>query len=374
MLLAGAGLMVHSFARLTATRLGFDPKHLLTFRLDQPESASEAARQLFFPQVIERLAAIPGVESVCLANATPLSGTFDRSFMVVPSSGKDGGRVEALIGVHLASQDYLHTLRVPLVRGRWFTGQDRQGGRLVAVINETAARQYWPASDPVGQQIDLSPALSSDFSKVEVVGVIGDVKYGQMSEPIGSNVYLSYLQSGYPGYYLNLRTAGDPFAVAGAARAAVTARNPDVPVYDLMTMEQRIANSTSRTAFNALLLLAFALLALVLAAVGLYGVMAYSVAQRTREIGIRMALGAREADLLRLIVRQGMCLVLVGGMIGLFGALALTRLMRSLLFGVSPTDPLTFAVILVMLTGVALAACWLPARRAAKVDPMVALR
>ncbi|MGA2862875.1 MAG: ABC transporter permease [Verrucomicrobiota bacterium] len=374
MLLVGAGLMVHSFARLTTTRLGFDPKHLLTFRLDQPRGSSEEAKPLFFQQVMERMNAIPGVESVCLANAAPLSGTYDRSFMMVPPAGKEGGPVEAFIGVHLTSQEYLHTLRVPLARGRWFTDQDRKGTQLVAVINQTAARKYWPGRDPVGQQIDLSPALSSDFSSVEVVGVIGDVKYDQMATEMGADVYLSYLQSGYPGYYVNLRTAGDPLAVAAAVRLGVAAVNPEAPVYDLMTMERRIADSTSRIEFNALLLLAFGLAALVLAAVGLYGVVAYSVTQRTREIGIRIALGARAADVLRLVMTQGMCLVLAGGLIGLVGALALTRLMRSLLFGVSPTDPLTFAVILVMLTGVALLACWLPARRAARVDPMVALR
>jgi len=204
--------------------------------------------------------------------------------------------------------------------------------------------------------------------------VIGDVKYDTMAAEMGANVYLSYRQSGYPGYYVNLRTAGDPLAVVAAVRMAVAAVSAEAPVYDLMTMEQRIANSTSRTEFNTLLLLAFAALAVVLAAVGLYGVVAYSVTQHTREIGIRMALGARPADVLRLIVTQGMRLVLLGGLIGLVGALALTRLMRSLLFGVSPSDPLTFVVILVMLTGVALVACWLPARRAARVNPMVALR
>ena len=374
MLLVGAGLMVHSFARLTKTRIGFDPKHLLTFRLDQPRGSSDPAQQLFFQQVMERVGAIPGVESVCLANAAPLSSTFDRSFMVVQPAGKDGGRVEAFIGVHLTSREYLHTLRVPLVRGRWFTDQDRKGTPLVAVINETAARKYWPGMDPVGQYVDLSPALSSDFSRVEVVGVIGDVKYDQMAAEMGPNVYLSYLQSGYPGYYVNLRTAGDPLAVTDAVRTAVAAMSSEVPVYDLMTMEQRMANSISRTEFNALLLIAFGVLAMVLAAVGLYGVVAYSVTQRTREIGIRMALGARAADVLGLIVRQGMHLVLAGSLVGLAGALALTRLMRGLLFGVSATDPLTFAVIPVLLAGVAFLACYLPARRAAKVDPMVALR
>ncbi len=374
MLLVGAGLMVHSYARLTTTEIGFDPGHLLTFRLDQPRGGSDETKRLFFPQVLERVGAIPGVESACLANATPLSGTFDRSFMVVQPAGNGGGRVEAFIGVHLTSQEYLHTLRVPLVRGRWLTDQDRQGSPLVAVVNETAARKYWPGRDPVGQPIDLSPALGPDFPTAEVVGVIGDLKYDQMSAEMGAQVYLSYLQSGYPGYYVNLRTAGDPLAVAEAVRKTVAAVSSEVPVYDLMTMEQRIANSTSRTGFNTLLLAAFALLAALLAAVGLYGVVAYSVTQRTREIGIRIALGARTTDVLRLIVTQGMRLVLVGGLIGLAGALALTRLMRSLLFGIGPADPLTFAVIPALLAGVALLACWLPARRAARVDPVVALR
>jgi putative ABC transport system permease protein len=294
--------------------------------------------------------------------------------MIVPSAGKEGGRVEAFVGIHLASPEYLQTLRVPVVRGRWLTDQDRPGAPPVAVINENAARQYWPGVDPIGQKIDLSLALSPDFSKVEVVGVIGDVKYDQMSAEIGADVYLSYRQSGYPGYYVTLRTAGDPLAVVGAVRAAVAAVTSEVPVYDLMTMKQRIANSISRSQFNTLLLLAFAVLAVVLAAVGLYGVVAYSVSQRTREIGIRMALGAQTVDVLRLIVTQGMYLVVVGSIAGLAGALALARLMRSLLYEVSPTDPLAFVVVTLLLAAVTALACYLPARRAAKVDPMEALR
>jgi len=373
MLLSGAGLMVRSYARLTTTPIGFDPRHLLTFRLDQPRGLADPAKPLFFDQVLDRVRAIPEVQSACLANAVPLSATYDRSFMVVQSSGKSTERVEAFIGLQLASPDYLATLHIPLTRGRWLAEQDRQGTPLVAVINETACRKYWPGVDPIGQRIDLSPALSSDYSVVEVVGVIGDVKYDQMAADMGAQVYLSYRQSGYPGYYVSLRTAGDPFAVAGAARAAVRAVSSEVPVYDLMTMEQRIAHSTSRTEFNTLLLLSFAVLAVVLAAVGLYGVVAYSVSQRTREIGIRLALGARRTDVIRFILAQGMRLVLVGGVMGLAGALVLTRLMRSLLFEIGAGDPLSLVVVGLLLTLVALAACWLPARRAAKVDPAVAL-
>ena len=278
------------------------------------------------------------------------------------------------IGVHLASPEYLHTLHIPLVRGRWLADQDRQGTPLVTAINETAARKYWPGMDPVGKQVDLTPALGPGFSQVEIVGVIGDVKYDQMAAEIGPNVYLSYRQSGYPGYYFTLRTTGNPAALASAVVAAAASVSRDVPVYDLLTMEQRIANSISRSKFNTFLLMAFSVLALVLAAVGLYGVVAYSVTQRTREIGIRMALGARTGDVLRLIMKQGMLLVFAGGLVGLAGALGLTRFLRSLLFGVGPADPLTFTIIPVLLCGVALLACWLPARRAAKVDPIEALR
>lgn len=374
MLLAGAGLMLHSFARLTTTQLGFDPRHLLTFRVDEPRGSSNASSQLFFQQVLERVRAFPGVESACLANAAPLSSSFDRSFMMVRSSGKNAAPVEAFIGVHLAGPEYPQTLRVPIMRGRWLAEQDRQGAPVVVVVNEAAARKYWPGKDPVGQQVDLSPALGPDFPAAEVVGVIGDVKYDHMAAEMAPNVYLSYRQSGYSGYYFILRTAGDPLILAGAVRAAVAGVRSDVPVYDLLTMEQRIANSTSRNKFNTLLLLAFSVLALVLAAVGLYGVVAYSVTQRTREIGIRIALGAGTGDVLRLIVKQGMRLVLAGALVGLAGALALTRLLRSLLYGVSSADPLTFAIIPVLLAAVALLACWLPARRATKVDPVEALR
>jgi predicted permease len=278
------------------------------------------------------------------------------------------------IGVHLASREFLQTLRVPLVRGRWLRDQDRKGAPLVAVVNEVAARKCWPGADPIGQRVDLTPALGPGYEAVELVGVVADVKYDQMAADIGPDIYLSYRQSGYPCYYVTMRTKGDPLTLAGAVRSAVAAVNPDVPVCDLLSMKQRIANSVSRDRFNTLLLLGFSVLAVVLAAVGLYGVVAYSVTQRTREIGIRIALGARTADVLRLIVKQGMRLVLVGALLGLAGALALARLLKGLLFGISSADPLTFAIIPVCLAVVALLACWVPARRAARVNPVEALR
>jgi putative ABC transport system permease protein len=374
MLLVGAGLMIHSFARLTTTRIGFEPENLLTFRLDEPRAGPAAKREFFFDQVTARLGAIPGVESVCLAEAAPLSGTYDRSFMLMQPAGADEAPGEVLIGIHPASEGYLRTLQVPLLDGRWFNEQDRDGTKLVAVVNQTAAQRYWPTTGPIGQSLDLSPALSDRYSAVEVVGVIGDVKYDNMSAELSPNVYLSHRQRACSSVYLTLRTRGDPLLLVDEVRAAVAAENPSVPLYDLMTMEQRIRNSMSRARFNALLLVAFAGLAVVLAAVGLYGVLAYSVLQRTREIGLRMALGARAKDVVQLMVSQGMRLVVVGIALGLAGSLVLTRLMRNLLYEVRPTDPVTFAGVTLLFVCLTFLACYLPARRAAHVDPLAALR
>jgi predicted permease len=373
-LLVGAGLMLRSFARLTATPIGFDPENLLTFRLDQPPGLPADGSARFFEQVLGRVATLPGVQSACVANATPLSGTFDRSVVVLPRSGADGGRAEVPIGVHHASADYLRTLRVPLLRGRWLTEQDLSGSKLVAVINQTMARRHWPDGDPVGQELDLSPAMGPDYPAVEIIGVVGDVKYDDLAAEIGADVYLSYLQCSYPGYHVTLRTEKNPSSVVTAVRQAVAALNTDVPLYDVMTMRQRMANSSSRLEFNALLLAMFALLALGLSATGLYGLVAYSVAQRTREIGLRMALGAPAQGVVGLIVWQAMRMVLLGGLIGLGFALALTRFLRSLLYEVEATDPLTFAGVALVLALAAVLASYLPARRAAKVDPNVALR
>ena len=373
-LLAGAGLMVHSLARLTTTRLGFDAGRLLTFRLDQPRGASDAQAQLFFQEVLQRASTLPGVESACLSNATPLSGSFDRSFMNLRAPGAGGQRTEAFVGVHLASPECLAALRVPLLRGRWLAPDDRRGTAPVLVVNDAAARRYWAGADPVGQYVDLSPALGPDFPSVQVVGVIGDVKYDEMASEVGPDIYLSFRQTGYPGYHLTLRTAGDPLALAGPVRRVVAGLDRGVPVYDLRTMEKRMADSTSGSRFNTVLFLAFSSLAVVLAAIGIYGVVACTVAQRTREIGIRLALGAGAPQVLRLVVGQAMRPVLAGTLLGIAGALALARVLRSLLFGVSPADPLTFTAIPVLLAAVALLACWLPARRASRVDPMAVLR
>ena len=373
-LLTGAGLMMRSFVRLMMTEIGFEPGHLLTLCVNKPQGLPDNVWGSLMQQMEQRIASISGVKSVCIANAAPLSGTYDRSFMPLQQPGPQGGRTDVFIGIHKASPGYLDTLHVPLLAGRWFTEQDGSGAKRVAVINATTARKYFPGTDPIGRQIDLSMAISPDYTSVEVVGVAGDVKYDGIAAEIGNNVYVPYLQSGYPGYFLIVRTVGDPLSIAPAVRSVVTTLDRDLPVTNMMTMEQRMADSISRTKFITVLLGSFAGLALLLAIIGLYGLVACSVAQRTREIGIRMALGACSSEVLRLTLRQGMRLLAVGGLIGLAASLALTRLLRSLLYEVSAVDPLTFATVVLLLLLAGMLACYLPARRAAKIDPMEALR
>ncbi len=373
-LLVGAGLMLRSFGRLMTTKIGFEPAGLLTLQVNTPQGLSSGAWGSAVQQVEQRIASIPGVQSACVADATPLSGSYDHSLVQLRQAGSENGQTDVLIGVHRASPGYIRTLHVPLLAGRWFTEQDVHGAKRAVVINEAMARRYWPGTDPVGHELDLSMAIEPGYAPVEIVGVVGDVKYDDMAAKFGNDIYVPYLQSGYPVYYVTVRTAGDPLSMVAAVRQAVAAVERELPVSDVMTMSQRIANSTSRTKFIAVLLALFAVLALVLAVTGLYGLIAYSVAQRTREIGIRMALGAQSSQVLRLTLRQGMWLVATGVAVGVAAALALTRLMQSLLYEVSAADPLTFAAVALLLALAALLACYVPARRAARIDPMVALR
>jgi predicted permease len=373
-LLVGAGLMLRSFVCLMTTRIGFEPAGLLTLRVTPPRGLSGGAWGSTVQQIEQRIAALAGVHSVCVADATPLAGSYDHSFVSLRQPGSESGPTEVLIGVHRASPGYIRTLQIPLRAGRWFTEQDVAGVKRVAVINETMARRYWPGADPVGQTLDLSMAIEPGYTPVEIVGVVSDVKYDDMAAPFGNDIYVPHLQSGYPGGYFAVRTAGDPLSSVAAVRQVITAVERELPVSDVMTMAQRMAHSTSRTRFIAVLLASFAVLALVLAVTGLYGLIAYSVAQRTHEIGIRMALGARSSQVLRLTLCQGMRLTLLGSALGVAVALALTRLMRSLLYEVSAADPVTFAAVVLLLAFAALLACYVPARRAAKIDPMAALR
>jgi putative ABC transport system permease protein len=373
-LLIGAGLMLRSFVRLMTTRIGFEPAGLLTLQVTAPQGLSPGDWNSSVQQIEQRIASLPGVQSACASDAAPLAGSYDRSFVQLRQPGSENGQAEVLIGVHRTSPEYLRTLHVPLLAGRWFTERDVQGAKRVVVINETMARRYWPGMDPVGQNLDLSMAIEPGYAPVEIVGVVGDIKYDDMGAKFGNDIYVPYLQSGYPVYCLMVRTSSEPLSVVPAVRQTVAAVQRELPISDVMTMTQRMANSTSRTKFIAVLLALFAALALVLTVTGLYGLIAYSVAQRTREIGIRMALGARSSQVLRLTLYQGIRLLAVGGLLGLAASLALTRVLRSLLYEVSAVDPLTFAVVILVLALAGTLACYIPARRASKIDPMVALR
>jgi predicted permease len=275
--------------------------------------------------------------------------------------------------VHWASPDYFKTMKIPLIRGRWFSASDRADSPKVVVIGETAARRYWPGEDPIGKPIALGCCGFGDKDGAVVIGIVGDVRFGQLDEPPQPDAYVSSLQS-LNGMMLFVRAASNPLALTDAVRAEIHSLDRDRPIYDVKTMRERIADSTARARFIAILLPAFAAIAFALAGIGIYGVMSYMVRQRTREIGIRMALGARSQDVRGMVVRRAAGLAAAGILIGLAGALAAARVLGTLLYEVKPSDPQTYLLISALLVVLAALAGYLPARRASKVDPCVALR
>ncbi|MFY9608901.1 MAG: FtsX-like permease family protein, partial [Blastocatellia bacterium] len=274
---------------------------------------------------------------------------------------------------HSVAPDYFKTLRIPLMRGREFTNQDRAGAKLVAIVNEDAAQKYWPGEDPIGKEIWLGAGWEENQFG-EIVGIVGDVRYGKIEEAARPAVYLPYSQPTEPASFVLVRTSNPPSQIVSAVRGEILGIDKNVPVFDVKSMEERSAASTSRTRFSAVLLGTFASLALALSAIGVYGVMSYMVSARTREIGIRMAVGATSSDVLGLVICEGVALTLCGIALGLGGAFAVTRVLGSQLYGVGTTDAVTFALVSMLLAGVALLASYIPARRAASLDPLVALR
>jgi putative ABC transport system permease protein len=382
-LLAGAGLMIRSFLRLQSVDSGFDPRNLLTLRLSLPEARYQEAHQVvsFYQQLTERLGRLPGVESVAATHALPLSGMGGvRPFTVEGRPRQEPGNAPA-VQYRMVSPGYFRTMKITLIRGRDFTKQDEGQAAGVVIINQAFQRRYFPDEDPVGKRITLG---GYDDQLGEIVGVVGDVRHwwaGTEAEPEmywdNSQVWMARsptLSRLRRSLTLALRTDGDPQSLIGDVRREVIALDKAAPVTGVRTMEERMGASLAGGRFNTLLLSLFAALALILAVVGLYGVISYTVAERTRDIGVRMALGARTGDVLRLVIGRGMTLTLAGVGIGLLASFALTRLMKDMLFEVGPTDPPTFVAIAVLLTAAALTACYIPARRATKVDPMVALR
>ena len=379
MLLVGAGLMVVSFKRLTEVNPGFDPHNVLSMRVSLP-AAKVSAEQLdsFRRALVEKTAALPGVRSVALTRNLPLSGTDPSLFFTIPGRPPVAAGQEPIARARFVSPGFFHTMNIPVGKGRDFTAQDGVGSLGVVIISETMARQYWPGEDPIGKQI--KPGYPASSLICTVVGVAGDVRqFINIQEPPVAyypypQIPASYVPLLESYFTLTLRTAASPGSLAGAVRHAIHDFDPDLPVYEVHTMEGLLRDSAAASRFQMVLFGVFAGVGLLLAAVGIYGVISYSVTQRTREIGIRMALGAERGEVLKLVVSDGMRLALAGATLGTAGALALSRFLSGLLYGVEATDPATFAVVFVSLTAVALAACYLPARRATKVDPMVALR
>jgi putative ABC transport system permease protein len=373
-LLVGAGLMVRSFLSLQSVHPGFDAGNLLTMRVMLPQTKyPEDVRKVeFFRRAAERIRALPGVRSASAVSALPFADLgAATSFTVVGRPAPAAGD-KWTTDVRVADENYFRTMNIPVVAGRTFTEQEAVEDRKVAVINEAMARKYFPGEDPIGKRIVVS--MSSQPVPTEIVGVVGDARYDKLDGELRPMVYWTPPQLTYSSMTFVVRTAGDPAALGPSAVREIQMVDKEQPVSDVRTMESWLSESTARTRFGTLLLGAFACAALVLAAVGIYGVISYSVAQRRNEIGIRMALGAQTRDVLRLVVGQGMRLVLAGVVLGLLGAFALTRVMSGLLYGVAANDPPTFAANALLLAAVSLLACYVPARRATRVDPLAALR
>ena len=376
-LLAGAGLLVRSSQRLSAVDPGFSADHVLTFHIALPEAKypTAAAVQQMVTRFVDRLGGLPGVERAAAVFGLPLDSDFSASSSFTRTGEADSADAPSA-GFRVVSPGYFAALRIPLRAGRLFDERDDSAGAEVVLINEEAARRYWPDRSPIGQQIKVAVRLVTGVGTglKTIVGVVGDVKYGGLDVTAPPEIYLPYAQQPVDTLTIAVRTAGDPLDAAPAARAELAALDPELPTSDVRTMAALVVRSIAERRFTMLLLASFAAIAVLLAAIGVYGVLAYLVAQRTQEIGVRLALGATPRTVVRLFVRDGAMLAGTGLAAGLGAALAAGRALASLVFGVSTTDPATFAGVAAAMAITALAAIYVPARRAARVDPMEALR
>jgi predicted permease len=363
--------MIRSFARLQTVNLGFDPAHVLTMRITLPPTKYETPRQqiAFYNRVLNAVHALPGLQAAAVSSALPLNTSRISPALPEGQPAVPFGQ-RPILNIQTISPDYAKVLRIPLLRGREFTDHDDAEAPGVAMVNQTLVRRFWPNDNPIGKHI----LLGQRQPPVEVVGVFGDLKNATLGDDAAPEVMLPFPQLPWPLLNLSVRAAGDPHSLISAIRRQVALVDKDQPLTSVQTMEEVVGSASAQPRFTMLLLAVFSATALILSIVGIYGVIAYLVAQRTGELGIRMALGADQSDVLKLVVGHGLRLTAIGIALGLAGALALTRLMSSLLYQTSATDPIAFMASALLFTVVAVLASYLPARRATRIDPTEALR
>jgi putative ABC transport system permease protein len=373
-LLVGAGLLVRSFNKLTAIDLGFDRENVLTTRISLPRSKyKEPAQSLAFQQeLLQKVKALPGVQAAGIINHTPLNG-----FGMIVYTSIEGqpppDKKDPPIGVGVVSPEYFQTMRIPLLSGRHVDDRDGAETQKVALVNQAFAQRFFPNGDVLGKRVGFACEESEGRCRT-IVGVVGNIRQESLTDDVASELYVPSAQMPMNGFTLFVRTSADPLSLVGAVRNQVSTIDKNQPIYNVKTLGQRVSDATAVSRSLTLLFSAFALLALVLGLVGIYGIVSYAVTQRTQEIGIRMALGAQRRDILQLIIRHGLVLALTGVAFGVAGAFAFTRFLATLLFGITPTDTLTFVVVSAIFFLIAMLASLIPARRATRVDPLTALR
>jgi putative ABC transport system permease protein len=367
-------LFMKSLSRLRSVDPGFNSRNLLTLRVNLPERKYDSDPKVldFFSRALEQMRAIPGVESVGAINTLPFTGPHSGTRIQIEGEPVRPPGQELSTGICVTDANYFQAMQIPLKRGRLFTDQEAREMRHVVVVNEEFVRTNLPGQDPLGKRVTIN--MKDEDVPTEIIGVVGDTKHLGLDSENEEMAYWPHPELVYSSMTMVIRTKGEATSVAPAAREVIRNIDPEQPIGEVKTMEGLLATSVARSRFNTVLLGVFSLVALVMAAVGIYGVMSYSVQQRTHEIGLRMALGAQRGDVLRLVIKQGIILGLIGVGTGLLVSFGLTRLIVSLLFEVPATDPRTFAAVATGLFLITLIACYIPARRATKVDPLVALR